>query len=318
MALYTVPRMGGYTDILIDGLRELGLDVVAPPGVSSSTNKLGVLSSVEMVCWPYKATLGTLISAVEGRKGTGSEITDIVTYSSEGQCRFRHYGELYRLALKNLGYKGRVHMIRNGSITGDLRRLTGASYMRVWKVVARAYRRIAEFEEREERMYSGRALRILLIGEIYTLLEPDVNFNLRKKLLELGASSILTCTLSHFISEIVKGNKVASTEAESFISKKVGGHGFQNIVHLLKEIDGVDGVTYVYPLTCMPESTVTPIIEDICRLKRKPVLRIEIDDNSSELNVQTRLEAFVETIKMSRGAAAGDAGTGALGEKGGS
>ena len=132
-------------------------------------------------------------------------------------------------------------------------------------------------------------------------MEPGVNFNLRKKLFALGAGTKLACTLSNFISENIKGKALASKNAEKYINRNVGGHGFQNVVHTLDNVNEVDGIIYVFPLTCMPESTVLPVIEHICRMNKKPILKVEIDDNSSELNIVTRLEAFVETIKMRKG-----------------
>ncbi|MEE9614420.1 MAG: 2-hydroxyacyl-CoA dehydratase [Thermodesulfobacteriota bacterium] len=300
MRTYTIPKLGHYTKFFVKAFRDLGLNVVHPPSVSSETNQHGILNSVEMMCWPYKATLGTLIKAIEDDTRAGT-ITDVITYSSQGQCRFRHYGNLYDLALSNLGHDIGFHIVRSGNIIRDIRRITGSSFFKVWRVVINTIKEIKRYEEEQEKKFAKGDMKILLIGEIYTLLEPDVNFNLRQRLLDLGAGSRLACTLSAFINSNVRGRRVRSAEAAKYIDKKVGGHGFQNIVHVLEEMHEVDGIIYVFPLSCMPEATVLPIIEHICKKNKKPILKIEIDDNSSELNILTRLEAFTETIRISKG-----------------
>lgn len=301
MNIYTIPRFGHYTGILVKTFRDLGLKVVSPPSVSTETNRYGILNSVEMMCWPYKVVLGTLIKTVEDNKNSNMKISDVIMYSSEGQCRYRHYGSLCNLAMDKLEHNVKLHVVRNGRIVRDIKEITGASYLKVWRAVVNAIKEIKKYEAEQEKKFKKDDINILLIGEIYTLLEGNVNFNLRKKLLELGAGTKVACTLSAFISEIVKCKPLKSKKAEKYINRDVGGHGFQNIVHVLENIDEVDGIIYVFPLTCMPESTVLPVIEHICRMNKKPILKVEIDDNSSELNILTRLEAFVETIKMRKG-----------------
>lgn len=294
--IYTIPRMGVYTDFFVKALRELGINIVPPPDITNETNKLGIRNSIEMQCFPEKATLGSLIKAVEK-----NNVTDIITYSSEGQCRFRHYGKLYELALKNLGHNINIHIIKKGHIFRDLKKITGASYWKIWKVFRKTIKKINRYEELQEGLYYKLGgINILLIGEIYTLLEPKINFNIRKKLQVLDIGSKLTATLSSFINSNIKGKEIHSKEADKYFNGEVGGHGKQGIIHLLENIDKVAGVIHILPLTCMPEAVAMPVIEYICRQNKIPLLRIEIDDNASELNIQTRLEAFTEMIKRRR------------------
>lgn len=285
--------MGVYTDFFVKALRDLGLDIASPPNITSETNKLGIRNSVEMQCYPEKSTLGSLIKAVET-----DNITDIITYSTEGSCRFRHYGKLYELALRNLGYNINVHIIRKGHIIRDLKKITGASYWKIWKVFRDTVKKINRYEKSQEDLYyKPEGINILLIGEIYTLLEPKVNFNIRKKLYDLDIGSKLTVTLSSFIDSNVKGKETNSEEADKYFNGEVGGHGKQGVIHLLENIGKVAGVIHVLPLTCMPEAVAMPVIEYICRQNKMPLIKIEVDDNSASENIRTRIEAFVDMIK---------------------
>lgn len=289
---FVMPSMGHYTTILTATFKELGINIIPPVNISNTTNNDGIRNSSEMICWPYKVTLGSLMNAVKD-KG----VTDIIMYSSEGQCRYRHYGKLYELAFKNMNLDVRVHIIKRGRIIRDIRRITGASYIKIFGAMKRTIKKIKDYEDSQEEKYMHPLTNILLIGEIYTLLEPSSNFNIRKKLMDLGAGSQLAVTLSAFVDNNVHGVEEHSKEAAKYIDPEVGGHGFQNIVHTLDNIDRIDGVVYIMPLSCMPEQTTTTIIEHICKLHKTPLLKVEIDDNSSELNIKTRLEAFVDTIK---------------------
>lgn len=295
--IYTIPRMGIYTDFFVKALKDLGINIISPPDITNETNKIGIRNSVEMQCFPAKSTLGSLIKAVKIDK-----ITDIITYSTEGSCRFRHYGKLYELALKNLGYNINVHIIRKGHIFRDLKKITGVSYWKIWKTFRRTIKKINRYEKLQENLYyNPDRINILLIGEIYTLLEPKVNFNIRKRLYNLDIGSKLTVTLSSFIEDNIQGKKLQLKEADKYFNGEVGGHGKQGVIRLLENINNIEGVIHVLPLTCMPECLAMPVIEYICRQNKIPLLKVEIDDNASELNIQTRLEAFTEMIKRKEG-----------------
>ena len=51
-------------------------------------------------------------------------------------------------------------------------------------------------------------------------------------------------------------------------------------------------------MSCMPETTIEPFVTTICRENDTPLLRIPIDENTAEANLDTRLETFIELIKI--------------------
>lgn len=293
--IYTIPRMGRYSDIFVRVFKELGLNIIPPEQITSESNMHGVRNSAEMVCWSLKASLGSIIDTVKKHN-----VTDVIMYNSVGQCRYRHFGSLYQIALDNLDIPVEIHEVKRTSFVKDIARITGKSWLRIWLAVRKAVKEIGAYEALQEAIYSNGDIKILLIGEIYCLLEPKVNFDLRNKLLKYKVSTKLAVTLYDFINNESHLKDAISKKAEEYIGRETGGHGFHNIVHVLENLDSVDGIIYVMPLSCMPEMTVKPIIEKICRENNKPLLQIEIDDNSSELNIGTRLEAFVETIRRKK------------------
>jgi len=51
---------------------------------------------------------------------------------------------------------------------------------------------------------------------------------------------------------------------------------------------------------CMPEGTIELYVDDICKKNKIPLLRIPIDENSAEKNLETRIETFVELISLKK------------------
>ncbi|MHC5161326.1 MAG: 2-hydroxyacyl-CoA dehydratase, partial [Planctomycetota bacterium] len=88
-------------------------------------------------------------------------------------------------------------------------------------------------------------------------------------------------------------------EAQKYLNGTLGGHGLENISHLLELVDkNIGGVIHLLPMSCMPETSIEPFVNTICRDSNTPLLRIPIDENTAEANLETRLETFVELIKM--------------------
>ena len=83
------------------------------------------------------------------------------------------------------------------------------------------------------------------------------------------------------------------------LNGSLGGHGRENISHLLELVDNhIGGVIHLLPMSCMPETSIEPFVTAICRQHNTPLLRIPIDENTAEANLDTRLETFIELIKM--------------------
>jgi len=77
----------------------LGLDVVIPDPTNREAIKIGVKHSPEFVCFPFKATIGDFVNAIE--KGADTLIMAIDC----GPCRFGFYASVQERILKDMGYK---------------------------------------------------------------------------------------------------------------------------------------------------------------------------------------------------------------------
>jgi len=300
--IVTFPRMGKeYTLIFQKILEDLGFEVVAPFPNSEKTIKFGVKHSSDMMCFPYKVTLGNFKEALERGVNT------LVMWDSRGRCRFRHYWRIQEQTLKDLGYKFEICPL-NLNFFSSLKKINPSlNPFKILKVLAKYWKKIKEID-RKKQVLSKDKINIGLIGEIYTILEESVNSNIAEKLKKLGTNVYYTVTLSDFLKESLEGalklkirKRKWRKEAEKYLNGPLGGHGFENIINLLWLRDyNIDGVVHLLPMSCMPETTVEPIINKICQEAKIPLLRLAIDETNSEANVNTRVETFVELIKRKK------------------
>lgn len=147
-------------------------------------------------------------------------------------------------------------------------------------------------------------LRVGIVGEIFTSIDWYANFNLEKKLGEMGVEADRAITTSGFIIEhmiknvlhIPKNLRYAKA-AEPFLRTAIGGHAQETIGNMvLYAENGYDGVIQIYPLTCMPEIVAESIIPAVQKKYNIPVLTLIIDEMTGESGYQTRLEAFVDLL----------------------
>lgn len=288
-----VPRFGIYSSIVKSFLEDQGIEVVMPTKVSQEIIKLGVASSADMVCFPFKVTLGQEIWALE------SGATDLLMFSSCGKCRMKHYHQIQELTLRDLGYQFTMHVLTKKNILKLIGKLGHISRFQVYKRLKKLYSEIKVVEARAYHFSESRPLRIGLVGEIYTMLESDINFDIVKKLQRQGANVHMSLTLTDYLNESTeRGGKEDIKEAKKLLTQELGGHGFESIVNtIFYGKNGYDGIIHLLPLSCMPESTVEPLVDMIAEKYSIPLYRFPIDESMFSVGFDTRLSTFCSMLK---------------------
>lgn len=95
----TFPHIGNMWIILKAMADRVGFDLVVPPLTNQRTLSLGARYSPEMVCLPFKLTLGNMIEALERGADT------IMMIGQYGPCRFGYYHRVQEIILHDLGYE---------------------------------------------------------------------------------------------------------------------------------------------------------------------------------------------------------------------
>lgn len=104
------PYMGSAPIALEALLRGLGADVVLPPQPSREIVELGTRLAPEMMCVPFKITLGNMVRCLQA----GADVLAYVTGS--WSCRFGYYGRLQAEILRDEGYQFRLLELRHSRI----------------------------------------------------------------------------------------------------------------------------------------------------------------------------------------------------------
>ncbi|MDK2820204.1 MAG: hypothetical protein PWP31_169 [Clostridia bacterium] len=168
--------------------------------------------------------------------------------------------------------------------------------------IKRVYKE-AESELNNIHRRSINPLRIAIVGEIYTVLEPLVNLDMEKRLGRLGVEVVRGLFISRWINDnLFKGimplpNHHPEKTAPPYLNHFVGGHGWDSVGDAVAfSRSGCDGVIQLAPLTCMPEIVAHSVMPSVQQDTGVPIMTIYLDEQTGEAGLQTRLEAFVDMI----------------------
>ncbi len=151
---------------------------------------------------------------------------------------------------------------------------------------------------------SFKPVKIGIIGEIYTIIEPFTNLNVEERLGDLGVEVHRSMTVRDWARNNVilpatgrKGYKLEKKLSKPYLPTLIGGHTQQCIGHAVYYAKlGYEGLIQIYPMTCMPEIVSRSILPQVEKDYSIPILYLIVDEQTGEAGFQTRLEAFVDYI----------------------
>jgi predicted nucleotide-binding protein (sugar kinase/HSP70/actin superfamily) len=351
----TFPYMGNIYIPLRQIFLDLGIEPIIPPPYNRATLNLGTKYAPELMCIPFKLTLGNLIQGL--RMGADT----IVHTGGWWSCRFGYYPILSNLILKDLGFNFRHIILRREKI-GELFKILKEVHRnstevtkRFLRAVARGYYKAKVLEklerlafrirpkerekgetsrilksylnrldqtieikeiaalkrEAEKKLFSipkkeRRVFRVKIVGESFCVIEPFINFHLLERLGEMGLEVDPFLTAYRWLGfhsiRLGKGEaKMVWKMAEDWWCYNVGGEDKNTVGYTLKAIkEGYDGIIHLHPLSCMPHTTITPVLDRISQDYKVPILQISLDEFTQEGAFYNRIEAFVELIKRKK------------------
>ena len=146
-------------------------------------------------------------------------------------------------------------------------------------------------------------IKISIIGEIFTIIDPFSNLYIEEKLMDYGVSSKRLLTPSWWIKDLMlkpfKLNSINIKRASrDYLPYSVGGHGKECIGEaVLAKTQGMDGAIQILPLGCMPEVIAKSIIPTIQTDMDFPIMTLIVDEMTGEAGYITRVEAFIDMLK---------------------
>lgn len=142
-------------------------------------------------------------------------------------------------------------------------------------------------------------LRIGVIGEYYTIMDPFSNHQIERQLAKMGMSVERWMNLS---GNLLSGPpKKVRRNIQSYAKYNMGTTSLSTIdCALTCAKEGFDGIIHVKSFGCTPEIDAMPVLQNISRDYKIPILYFSFDSQTGEEGIGTRLEAFYDMIVMRR------------------
>ncbi len=141
-------------------------------------------------------------------------------------------------------------------------------------------------------------LKIGIIGELYTIMEPFSNYFLEKELASHNIE-IKRFTNVDYLFLRKKKRMKKYLKNNKYIKYTCGADASDNVAnteYLCKK--GYDGIIHIKSSFCTPEIGAMPIINKVASIYNVPVIYFSFDSQSSETGIKTRLEAFYDMLEM--------------------
>ena len=141
-------------------------------------------------------------------------------------------------------------------------------------------------------------IKIGVIGELYTVMEPFANYYLEKELAN-NKIEIKRFTNVDYLFLRKKKRMKKYLKNNKYIKYMCGADASDNVANTeYLCTHGYDGIIHIKSSFCTPEIGIMPIINKVAGSYNIPVIFFSFDINTSETGIKTRLEAFYDMLEM--------------------
>jgi len=161
---------------------------------------------------------------------------------------------------------------------------------------------------RMEKKNGTHPLRVAMVGELFTVLDPSANMEIDMWLARRGIEVLKSVWLSDYANDRFRFKpfrrnqfRFSSKYAQPYLRFHSGGESIESVgktVYFAK--NGADGVIHIFPFTCMPELVAQTILTKVQKDLDIPILTLIIDEHTAVGGVETRLEAFIDLLERRR------------------
>jgi predicted nucleotide-binding protein (sugar kinase/HSP70/actin superfamily) len=140
-------------------------------------------------------------------------------------------------------------------------------------------------------------LKVGIIGEYYTIMEPFSNHYIEKELAQMGI--VVDRWMNVTNSLFHRPEKEAKDHIKNYAKYDMGATSMYTIHKALEFAKkGYDGIIHVKSFGCTPEMDAMPVLQNISSDYKIPILYFSFDSQTSDTGIKTRLEAFYDMIMM--------------------
>lgn len=140
-------------------------------------------------------------------------------------------------------------------------------------------------------------LTILLIGELYSLMDYEASNNLEINLAKQGIKIIRYTNLTYLLLIKKFMRPILLFKGRKYLKYTLGADGTESIVHALDHCkQGIDGIIHIKSFGCVPEINAMSTLSTISEDYQTPILYLSFDGENNILNIDTKIEAFKDMI----------------------
>lgn len=142
-------------------------------------------------------------------------------------------------------------------------------------------------------------LKVGVIGELYTSMEPFASYFLEKQLASMNIEVKRFTNVTYLLITKKLQTKKLLRQVKKYCKYTIGADGMDNVARakLLAEA-GFDGLIHIKPFGCTPEIGAIPILQRVSQDYKIPIIFFSFDNQTSTEGMKTRLEAFYDMLKM--------------------
>lgn len=140
-------------------------------------------------------------------------------------------------------------------------------------------------------------LKVGIVGELYSIMEPYCSCNIEKKLAEKQIEVKRFTTLTYLLLLKKFNIKRLLRKGKKYLKYHLGADATESVV-LSEELakKGYDGIIHMKSFGCTPEISAMPILSKISEDYNIPIIYFSFDSQDNEVGIETRLEAFYDMI----------------------
>ena len=144
-------------------------------------------------------------------------------------------------------------------------------------------------------------LRVGIVGEYYTIMDPFSNHHIEREMAKMGMVIERWMNLSGNL--LKEPQKKVREKIRRYSKYNMGTTSMSTIECALDcAKKGYDGIIHLKSFGCTPEIDAMPVLQNISRDYKIPILYFSFDSQTGEEGIMTRLEAFYDMMVMRRGA----------------
>jgi len=275
----------------------LGVEVILSPETNKEIVEKGVKVSDPESCFATKVFLGHILW-LEG-KVDYIFVPRLKTNEEKLEYCPKFFGlpDLVKILVKT-PILTETFDIREGKIETSLEKLgkkLNKNKTKIEKAINTAFLKEKGLKEKQKQDFfkkiKSEKQRIVLVSHPYNLYDDYINVGIKKKLEKLGAEVI-------FIDEVpVRERRIKNKEPKLDYPEfhwEFGKEMMEKIEEILKY--SFSGAIEVSSFLCGCDAVLKEFVEKAFKENKIPFLYLIIDENTADAGLQTRLEAFIDTL----------------------